>query len=341
MKPLLIGPNVRNQVLVGDAATVMSRLASRSIDMIFTSPPYYNLRDYSAGESEIGHESSIGDWITNLETVARAAYRVLTPSGTLWINVGDTYSPGPSHGTPRKSLLLGPERLAIRLADEGWILRNKIVWHKANHLPHPVGDRLTNAWEYVYVFARQPRYHFDLDAIRVPHASVAPRTRHGVRPEGRIDSRRPGDTMLGSKGLMAMRAHGRVGHPRGKNPCDVWTLPTSHYRGAHRATMPVELARRAIAAASPELRCVACRAPWQRDRVRHVGRAALRPTCRCEADVEPGVVLDPFMGSGTTAVAARELGRDWLGIELNPDYAVEATKRIAEQDAESKRKEEI
>jgi DNA modification methylase len=139
-----------------------------------------------------------------------------------------------------------------------------------------------------------------------------------------------------------MRAQGRVGHPRGKNPGDVWTLPTSGYRGAHRATMPVELARRAIAAACPELRCTACRRPWQRERVREVGHAALRPTCRCEADIEPGIVLDPFMGSGTTAVAAEQLGRDWLGIELNPGYAAEAMERIeVERDANREREEEL
>ena len=323
----------RNQTIIGDALRVLPRIEDASIDMVFYSPPYFGLRDYGAGRAELGQESTVDEWVDNQVAVARQAARVLTATGTLWINVGDSYSPGPRHGALRKSLMLAPERLALRLVEDGWILRNKVVWVKRSHLPSPVADRLTNAWEYIFVLARSPHYYFDLDAVRVPHTSLPHRVVSG-RPPGRKDSRRSGDrlartrNLLGSIHLAAWNARGNIGHPRGKNPGDAWLLTTSHYRGEHRATMPVELARRAIAAACPELRCVACRAPWQRDRVRHIGRATLRPTCLCEADVEPGIVLDPFMGSGTTAVAAKELGCDWLGIELNPEYAVEATARI-------------
>ncbi len=338
----------RNIIHTGDALGMMRNLPNESVDMVFTSPPYYALRNYGVGadRGEIGQEKHILDWVNNLMAVCDEAKRVLTPTGSLWLNLGDTYSPGPRHGARRKSLLLGPQRLALRLIGDGWLLRNWVVWAKRNHLPSPVADRLTPAHEALLFLTKQGEYFFDLDAIRLPHTSRPPRadraqTAAGTRPKGRTDGRRPDSSPLGSRGLSAMHAKGRIGHPRGKNPGDVWLVATSQYRGAHRATMPVELAKRAIAAACPELRCIACRAPWQRDRVREIAKAALRPSCQCEADVEPGIVLDPFMGSGTTAVAAEQLGRDWLGIELNGKYAAEAMERIeTERDNNSKREEE-
>lgn len=304
----------RNQIITGDALTVMKTLPDESVDVVFTSPPYYSLRDYGIGpdDGEIGAENSITEWVDNLAAIATEAHRILTPTGSLWLNVADVYSPGPRHGARRKSLLLGPQRLALRLVDEGWLLRNWIIWAKKNHLPHPVADRLTPAHEPLLFFTKQGSYHFDLDAIREPHTSKPPKPKkHPTGPGSRTDTRRPGDTHLGSKGLKAMHAAGRVGNEKGKNPGDVWRLPTSQYRGAHRATMPLELARRAIAAACP-LR---------------------RP------DGTPGVVLDPFMGSGTTAIAAERLGRDWMGIELNPQYAQLARERI-EAEATSQHQDE-
>ena len=139
-----------------------------------------------------------------------------------------------------------------------------------------------------------------------------------------------GDT---ATGLDVLKREGRVGHPLGKNPGDVWTLATSSFRGAHHATYPLSLATRTIRAGCPEARCTDCRLPWRRAVIRALGgtatRAALAPTCACTAPSEPGLVLDPFIGSGTTAVAAETLGRDWLGIELNPDFAALAEQRIA------------
>jgi DNA modification methylase len=132
--------------------------------------------------------------------------------------------------------------------------------------------------------------------------------------------------------LTALKARGVAGHPLGKNPGDVWRIASSNYRGAHHATFPVELAARCIQAGCPEARCEACRLPWKRNLIRALGgtavRAALGPTCNCSAPSEPGLVLDPFFGAGTTAVAAERLHRDWLGIELNPDFAELASRRI-------------
>lgn len=129
-----------------------------------------------------------------------------------------------------------------------------------------------------------------------------------------------------------MHAAGIVGHPLGKNPGDVWSMGVSRYRGAHFATYPEHLVERMLRAACPEARCSRCRAPWFRP-VRRLGptavRQALRASCRCQAPSEPGLVLDPFLGSGTTAVVAERLGRDWLGIELNGDYIRLAQDRLA------------
>ena len=321
---------LRQQIIVGDAYQELQQLPDASVDMVLTSPPYYLLRDYQV-PGQLGMESHVNGWVSNLHANIRELHRVLLPTGSLWLNLGDTYATHPRQGAPRKSLLLGPERLALALVADGWLLRNKIVWAKSNPMPSSVRDRLTCTWEALYVFTKQPRYFFDLDAIRVPHT-----TRHHGRL--RPDFERPpreawrGPNGDDASGLTALKARGVIGHPLGKNPGDVWTLASSNYRGAHHATFPLTLARRAIQAGSPEARCVRCRAPWRRRLIRSIGgtavRGALGPTCGCQAVSEPALVLDPFFGAGTTAVAAEQLGRDWLGIELNLDFAGLAQRRI-------------
>jgi site-specific DNA-methyltransferase (adenine-specific) len=198
-------------------------------------------------------------------------------------------------------------------------------------MPSPVRDRLSATYEVVYLLSRAPVYYFDLDAVRQPHTSrVNPARRPGresLPPAWR------GPNAVGAGGLSALRAAGRVGRPLGKNPGDVWRLASAGYRGAHFATFPRGLAERALRAGCPEARCQRCRRPWRRSTLRALGavasRGVLRPGCTCQAESEPGLVLDPFMGAGTTAVAAEALGRDWLGIELNPDFAALAERRVA------------
>lgn len=314
----------RNQILLGDALRTLRTLPARSIDQVITSPPYFRLRDYQV-PGQLGLEASVEEWVANLLAVIRECGRVLVPTGTLWLNLGDTYSTGPSNGAARKSLLLGPERLALALVKEGWTLRNKIVWAKTNTVPTSVRDRLATKHEVIYVLSRSPRYFFNLDAIRVPHVSTAK-----PRPQPAPSSARP--TWLGpnsdsDRGLRAMHAQGIVGHPLGKNPGDVWAMSVSNFRGAHFATYPVALVERMLRAGCPERRCVRCKQPW----VSPPSRTALlppEPTCACGAGSEPGVVLDPFMGAGSTAAAARTLGRDWLGIELSPDFRRLALERL-------------
>jgi site-specific DNA-methyltransferase (adenine-specific) len=321
---------LRNQVMVGDAHEQLATLPDSSVDMVLTSPPYFRLRDYQV-TGQLGLEPRVDDWVANLQAVASEVARVLTPTGSLWLNVADTYALQPHQGAPRKSLLLGPERLALALTAHGWLLRNKIVWQKANPMPSSVRDRLTCSWEALYVFVRSPRYFFDLDAIRLPHRSSPPKARAVVTGPSRREAWR-GPNGDDASGLTALKARGLVGHPLGKNPGDVWTIAASNYRGGHHATFPIALAERAIAAGSPETRCVRCHQPWRRPVIRALGGTAVRgtlgPTCTCQASTEPGLVVDPFMGAGTTAVAAEHLGRDWLGVELNPTFAALAQERI-------------
>jgi len=325
----------RNQILTGDALAQLRELPDTSVDSIVTSPPYFRLRDYGH-PGQLGLEPHIDDWVSGLRAVLKECARVLVPSGTVWLNLGDSYSTHPREGAPRKSLLIGPERLALAIVQDGWIIRNKIIWAKTNTIPSSVTDRLATKHEVIYLLTRSPRYYFDLHSLREPHRSRPPKARTVAKPAGRSDQRRPawlGPNGDSDRGLVALHAAGLRGHPLGKNPGDVWRLGVSQFRGAHFATFPEELARRMVLAGSPRMRCTRCRAPWVSKLIRKgqcATRRPPRPTCPCEARPEPGLVLDPFIGSGTTALAAAKLGRDWVGIELNPDYVVLAEQRLAQ-----------
>lgn len=336
MAKLPAGDPPRNQVLVGDARQWIGRLPAASVDCVITSPPYFLLRDYGE-DGQIGLEDSAGDWVDALCLVMRGLARALRPTGTLWLNLGDTYSRHLRYGAPPKSLLLGPERVALGLIADGWVLRNKVIWAKTNPMPSSVGDRLSCTWEVVYVLVRSRSYYFDLDAIRVPQVSGAPRTNRAVGDAKPQRSSRPewAGPLAGSNvGLSRLKAQSRVGHPLGKNPGDVWKLPASNYSGGHYATFNEQLVRRMLLAGCPESACSACGQPWQRTSTRKLGnlsvRGELAPTCSCGRPSEPGLVLDPFFGVGTVGLVAEALGRDWLGIELNPRFAAVARRRIEE-----------
>jgi site-specific DNA-methyltransferase (cytosine-N4-specific) len=261
---------------LGDALDVLRELPGASVDCIVTSPPYYKARDYKIA-GQYGQEASPAEFVSKLRDVFAEARRVLAADGTCWINIDDSYA--------NKSALLVPERLLISLADDGWIVRNKGVWHKRNAMPEKAQDRLSHKWEHLFLLTRQGRYHFDLDAIRNPiteeraqhdrnaalnrHVYAAPGTNHGTGP-----------TTL----------H-RTANPLGSNPGDVWDIPKrpGRHAGKHYATFPIDLPLRAI-------------------------KAGCRPG---------GVVLDPFSGTGTTGLAARQLGMRYVGIDLNAaDHAV-------------------
>jgi site-specific DNA-methyltransferase (adenine-specific) len=312
----------RNQILVGDTRALISDLAPSSVDCVVTSPPYFSLRDYGT-PGQLGLESSVREWVDELRTVAKGLARALRSHGSLFLNLGDAYSRHARYGAVPKSLLLAPERLVLALVTDGWVLRNKIIWAKSNPQPSSVTDRFSATWEVVYFLVRSRHYYFDLDAVRAPHRS--PRSRP-TKPRQYSTIRPPwaGPLAGANHGLHRLKASGSPGHPRGKNPGDVITLATAGFRGAHFAVFPEPLAERPIRAACPERVCTSCGAPW-----RPIGPTRrLEQLCSCRARWRPGLVLDPFIGSGTVGVVAKRLSRDWLGMELNPTFARLARKRI-------------
>ena len=190
-----------------------------------------------------------------------------------------------------KSLCMIPERVALAMIGRGWILRNKVVWQKTNHMPTSVRDRLACSWEYLFMFSRSPKYYFDLDAIRVPHRSKPPVPPAAGQPR---ESKTPA-SIIGVRPAPD-RNDPRAWHPLGRNPGDCWSMATVASRTGHPAPFKVALAERPILAGCPT----------------------------------GGLVLDPFIGSGTTGIAALGLGRHFLGFEASAEYADIAQRRIQE-----------
>ncbi len=246
----------RNTILIGDVRERLRELPDHSVDCIITSPPYFNARNYGH-DSQLGLEPSVDAWVTELRAVCRELARVLTPCGALWLNLGDGYAQHPREGAGRKSLLLAPERLAIALTADGWLLRNKVVWAKSNPMPSSIHDRLSCTHEVVYFLTRSPRYRFDLDAIRQPlrttqrQSTLDPSRQYPppeAHPTGRVGN--------ANRGLSHLKAAGRAGHPLGKNPGDVWTIATASFHGAHFAVFPLALAERPRRRSSPSRDCL-------------------------------------------------------------------------------------
>lgn len=288
----------------GDAGKVLTDLPDGSVDCIVTSPPYYGLRDYGV-DGQIGAEESPAEFVAALVAVFREARRVLADDGTFWLNLGDSYTAHPGQrkvgdkaglkqlskrgstgspsrhveGLPAKSLIGIPWRVAFALQDDGWILRNDIIWHKPNAMPESVTDRLSGRYEHVFMFSKSPRYWFDLDPIREPPLTVGT---HKKFERPRNERAKSGNDKMGDGAGGASMGF----NPLGKNPGDVWNIPTQPFPGAHFATFPIALPERAILAG-------------------------------CKPG---GIVLDPFNGSGTTGAAATKHGRRYVGIDLNSDY---------------------
>jgi DNA modification methylase len=308
---------------VGDARAVLAGMPEGSANCIVTSPPYWGKRDYGVA-GQYGHEDSPAAYVATMREVFREARRVLADDGTCWLNLGDSYSASgggatgmhaylgehlTTHRATRlrtKNLLGLPWRVAFALQDDGWIVRNAVVWHKPNAMPESVCDRLSCRHELVFLLAKSPGYWFDLDPIREPHKTVKrhePLTQHGQRarppgyPQGRTRPPKygPDTPEVTTARRYGGQRHSR-GHPNGRNPGDVWSIPTRPYRGPHFAAYPIDL----------PLRCIA---------------AGCKPG---------GVVLDPFTGSGTTGLAAIQLGRRFTGIDLSAEFARLAAERIAQ-----------
>jgi len=221
----------------GDVRDRLADFPSAAIDCAITSPPYFQLRDYGV-RGQLGLEPSAAVWVDEMRLALKGLARVLKPTGSLWLNLGDTYSRHAKYGAARKSLLLTPERLLLALADDGWIVRNKCIWFKTNPMPHSVADRLTNSYDVVYLLTRSQSYFFDLDAIRLPHRSSTTARRGGAYAPERASApiwRQHGG---GNRGLAAQKARGEAGHELGKNPGDVWQIASASFHGAHFATFP-------------------------------------------------------------------------------------------------------
>ena len=247
----------------GDALDVARTLPDGLARTIVTSPPYFGLRDYGE-DGQIGAEASVGEYVARMVELFRELRRVLTDDGTLWLNLGDSYAGSasgyregsaradgqvrgdghsrrnrngtPACGVPAKNLLGIPWRVAFALQDDGWILRSDIIWHKPNPMPESVTDRPTKSHEYLFLFAKSPRYYYDIDAIREPHEHPEVSHVSRARPERGF----PGQADVVRAGL----------HPLGRNRRSVWEVSTVPFPGSHFAVYPPELIRPCIRAGS-------------------------------------------------------------------------------------------
>ena len=307
-------------------------VAGESVDCVVTSPPYWGLRDYGV-TGQIGDEATHGEYVAHMVEVFREVWRVLKPEGTLWLNLGDSYAgsgkgpsvrpeqhmPGatrkPPPGIKPKDLVGIPWRVAFALQDDGWWLRSDIIWSKPNPMPESVTDRPTRAHEYLFLLTKSARYHYDSDAIREP----AEWARWGKQT---VVKGTPGTgSWIGQRSKEELHERARAtdkqrGHGRrhagfndrwdamtreeqwamGRNKRDVWEIATRPYAEAHFATFPEALVDPCILAGCP------------------VG----------------GLVLDPFIGSGTVAAVAQRLGRRAVGVDLNEAYLQLASKRVGQ-----------
>ncbi len=247
----------------GDSLDVLRGLDADAVDCCVTSPPYFGLRDYGQA-GQYGLEASPSEYVETMRAVFHELRRVLADDGTLWLNIGDSYVSGGAIGRndvgrdftlPAKNLLGIPWRVAFALQDDGWILRNAIVWHKPNAMPESVTDRLSGRYETVFVFSKSRRYWFDLDLIREAYdgdRAVTRRVRTGVtNKENSIATPWRPRAVYGAAAGTNLTVTGErhtAEHEHGRNPGDVWTIPTQPFPGAHFATMPVSLAGRCIQA---------------------------------------------------------------------------------------------
>ena len=314
---------IKDIILCGDAAEELKNLPDGSIDMCVTSPPYFGLRNYDV-VGQIGQEKSPDEYIARLLDVFSEVHRVLKPEGTLWLNIGDAYAgSGQGAGTKnpsekqksnrgmthmqvdgfksklltvqdckRKDMIGIPWKLAFALRDAGWVLRQDIIWYKPNVMPESVKDRCTKSYEHIFLLAKNEKYYFNSAAIREPCSefSLADFKRRKT-----LTNKGGGQESYEGVRPDLCRSRADYYSNDGKRYArDVWEINTKPYKGAHFATFPEELASRCISAGCPE----------------------------------NGIVLDPFMGAGTTAITALKQGKHYIGIELNHNYISMAEERI-------------
>lgn len=318
------------KIIQGDALEQLQKLPSESVYACITSPPYFNLRDYGTS-GQIGAEETPEEYIERLTAVFREVRRVLRNDGTLWLNIGDSYAGswhgrnadgtatstsdnkrnvGSRAGTVKKvkdsckpkDLIGIPWMLAFALRADGWYLRQDIIWQKPNAMPESVKDRCVKSHEYIFLLSKSKNYFFDAAAIREQRAG-----RNNDPIAGSAGAFGPPQSRRRGSGNKEKKFRPTPGTPHlggnipysgeqdKRNKRDVWSVATSNYKGAHFAVFPEQLIEPCVLAGCPA----------------------------------GGVVLDPFAGSGTTGAVARRLGRDFTGIEINPEYCKLAAGRIA------------
>lgn len=313
-----------NTFLIGNCKTILPTLETKSVQCCVTSPPYYSLRDYGVA-GQIGQEDTVEEYVKNLVDVFREVKRVLKDKGTLWLNLGDSYAGSnknrnaagesytlkdgckdsvhtgrrtgivkqtPLSGWLKPKDLIGvPWRVAFALQEDGWYLRQDIIWHKPNVMPESVKDRCTKSHEYIFLLSKSKNYYFNAEAIKEPVVSI--KGNNKTFRNGGVYTK--GQSYFNSKKVEA-ETHGNKPNESGKrNKRDVWTIPTHPYKGAHFAAFPLKLVIPCVLAGSRE----------------------------------GDTILDPFFGSGTVAEAAALLNRNWIGIELNPTYQTLYKERLA------------
>ena len=295
-----------NIIHVGDNLFHLTNIPDNSVDMCVTSPPYYNLRDYK-NSGQIGAENTVKDFVENLCKVFDEIHRILKPTGSCWVNIGDTYD--------KKRLLQVPSRFEIAMCDRGWHLRNEIIWSKPNPQPISSKDRFWGNHEKFFWFVKDvKKYYFNRDAILVPQAEISIRrmfskNNMSKRKDFNATSKEGFAISSDSQDKHYARMREEMGIDKefnyeeliksGKCPMrpefDVWDVPSVTYKGAHFAVYPPELIEKPILSCCP------------------VG----------------GIVVDPFMGSGTTGEVAKLNDRKYIGFELNEEYAILSQERIS------------
>lgn len=334
-----------NQIYNSECLQGLKYLPDNSIHCCVTSPPYYALRDYG-DDAQIGLEKTPEEYIQKLVDVFREVRRVLTKDGTLWFNIGDSYASsmkgeasypdnamnyklGTNRGTLGKATIIKkcmgykskdligiPWMLAFALRADGWFLRQDIIWHKPNPMPESVKDRCTKAHEYIFLLSKSKHYYFNSEAIKQVakteenRPSGVQRNREynynskennnpqAYRKQQYVGGRKRKSQIYKEDDPMFRRNSERCYVPSGMvNKRSVWSVCTSAFKDVHFAVFPPALIVDCIKAGCPE----------------------------------GGIVLDPFMGSGTTAVVARKLNRKYIGFELNPSYVDMAKERIIKE----------
>jgi len=317
-----------NQIICGDALTVLRRFPDETVNCCICSPPYFGLRDYLCN-GQIGVEQTPELYIASLTEIFREVKRVLRFDGCMFVNIGDSYAgsgrewydpnrenrvnqkqrygytednpiekmPKTWHKIKKKDLVGVPWMLAFALRDDGWYLRSDIIWVKSNPMPESTRDRPSSSYEHIFLFAKSSKYYYDSEAVKQPvAASTVERMKHGVSGSHKYSGGVPGQPVQKISKLRPNRAGENVDIPTMRNMRDVITTSTNSYRCGHFAAYPADLIKPLVLAGCPS----------------------------------GGVVLDPFFGSGTTGVAAVLTGRKYIGIDLNPEYCNMAQQRVSQ-----------